>query len=154
MALGAGPCDLGRGLMDGSDAHDLTTHPRDDVRTLLVDDSQAFLDAAADVVGATRGFTSVGAVSSPSRALELLVSRRPGLAVVDVHMPQMDGIELTRRIKALRPATAVMLISAHAPDELPPGAHSCGADLVLDKREFGPSRLRELASTLAGSGPA
>lgn len=117
----------------------------DTVRTLIVDDSPAFLAAAADVVGATPGFTSVGAVSSPDLALELLVSRNPGLALIDVNMPGMNGIELTRRIKVLRPATSVALISANAPDQLPPDAHSCGADVVIDKREFGPRRLRELA---------
>lgn len=131
--------------MDRSRAHDLAGQERaDDVRTLLVDDSPAFLDVATDVVAATPGFSAVGAVTSPSRALELLVSERPELALVDVNMPEMDGIELTRRMKVLRPETAVALISGDAPDQLPPGAHTCGADLILDKRKFGPRRLREI----------
>jgi len=122
------------------------------VRTLLVDDSEAFLDVASDVVGATPGFISIGAVSDPAKALELLLSRRPELAVIDVHMPRMDGIELTRRFKALRPATTVALISADAPDQLPPAARTCGADVVFDKREFGPRRLRDIAGSMRPPG--
>lgn len=123
--------------------HDLQD-PDHDVRTLVVDDSEAFLEVAADVVGATPGFTSVGVVSSPSVALDLLISSEPELAVIDVHMPRMDGIELTRRFKSLRPQTAVALISADDPEHLPPAVRECGADAVLDKRDFGPRWLRSL----------
>lgn len=118
--------------------------PMSDVRTLVVDDSEAFLEVAADVVGATPGFISIGAVSSPRAALGLLVAHKPELAVIDVHMPQMDGIELTRRIKELRPQTAVALVSADDPEHLPPAVRACGADAVLDKRDFGPRWLRSL----------
>lgn len=123
--------------------HDLQD-PDHDVRTLVVDDSEAFLEVAADVVGATPGFTSIGTVSSPSAALGLLVARKPQLAVIDVHMPQMNGIELARRFKELRPETAVALISADDPEHLPPAVRECGADAVLDKRDFGPRWLRSL----------
>lgn len=119
----------------------------------MVDDSPEFLDVAAEVVAATPGFTAVGAVSSPGEALALLVSQRAELALVDVHMPEMDGIELTRRIKALRPATTVALISADAPDQLPLAARSCGADVVLDKRDFGPRRLRAIAAAFGDGAP-
>lgn len=118
------------------------------MRILLVDDSPAFLDVAADVVGATPGLTSIGAVSSPDEALALVASQQPELAVVDVNMPQMAGTELTRRIKALCPATAVALISAYEPGQLPPDAHSCGADAILEKRDFLPQRLRAIAADL------
>ena len=121
------------------------------MKTLVVDDSPAFLDVASDVVDATPGFTSVGAVSSPRLALELLVSREPELAVIDFHMPEMDGIELTRRFKATRPATTVALISADDLEQLPPAARSCGADEILDKRDFGPRRLREIGASLRGA---
>lgn len=122
------------------------------MRTLVVDDSPAFLDVAFDVVSATPGFTSVGAASSALEALELLLSGEPELVLVDVHMPRISGIELTRRIKALRPATAVALISADAPDQLPPEVCTCGADVVLDKRDFGPRRLQALAGRLSSNG--
>ena len=123
--------------------------PESDVRTLVVDDSEAFLEVAADVLGATPGFVSVGVVSSPDAALGLLVSREPGLAIIDVHMPQIDGLELTRRFKELRPETAVALISADDPEHLPPGVRDSKADAVIDKRHFGPRWLRSLLPRLA-----
>lgn len=113
-----------------------------EVRTLIVDDHPAFLDAAARVLAATAGFRSVGEVPTPEAALAIAARERPELAIVDVRMPLMDGIELTERLRATSPTTTVMLISAELPERIPAAAGRCGAVAVLRKQDFGVDLLR------------
>jgi CheY-like chemotaxis protein len=84
--------------------------------------------------------------------LAALAALRPGgegeppfaLALVDVRMPDMDGIEVTRRIKASHPETVVVLISAQDPTGLSPAVESCGAVALVRKQELGAELLRRL----------
>jgi DNA-binding NarL/FixJ family response regulator len=122
------------------------------VRTLVVDDHDHFLRVAADVVRATPGFEYAGEAGSGAEALAILEAAAPDLAIVDVRMPDLDGIELTRRIKARSPATVVALISAQEPADLPPAASECGADEVACKQEFGPAMLRRMWAAHGGAG--
>jgi DNA-binding NarL/FixJ family response regulator len=114
------------------------------IRTMVVDDHPEFLRAAAEVVRATPGFESVGEAGCADDAIDLVSRLHPDLALVDVHMPGVDGIELTRRIKAIRPETVVALISADDEPDLPTAVAGCGADRLLRKQEFGPGALRRL----------
>jgi DNA-binding NarL/FixJ family response regulator len=104
-----------------------------EVGVLTVDDQEYFLAAAREVIEATPGFSVAGEAMSGSEALELL-ERDPGaqLALVDVRMPGMDGVECAALMRQARPELAVVLISSGDV----PGAER--------KEDFGPARLREL----------
>jgi CheY-like chemotaxis protein len=88
------------------------------VTVLAVDDHPRFLEAARAVVEATPGFAWAGGASSGEEALASAAGGEPDLVLVDVNMPQMDGFELTRRLRAAHPRTLVALISAQKPEEL------------------------------------
>lgn len=88
------------------------------VSVLAVDDHPRFLEAAKAVVEATPGFAWAGGASSGEEALATAAGGEPDLVLVDVNMPQMDGFELTRRLRLSHPRTLVALISAQKPDEL------------------------------------
>ena len=111
------------------------------VTVLAVDDHPRFLEAARAVVEATPGFTWAGGASSGEEALATAAGGEPDLVLVDVNMPQMDGFELTRRLRRSHPRTLVALISAQKPDEL---RRSGGSEehLVFAKESLRPSWLR------------
>jgi DNA-binding NarL/FixJ family response regulator len=88
------------------------------VTVLAVDDHPQFLAAAKAVVEATPGFAWAGGASSGEEALATAAGGEPDLILVDVNMPQMDGFELTRRLRLSHPRTLVALISAQRPEEL------------------------------------
>ena len=84
---------------------------------------------------------------SGADALAVVDGVDPDLVLIDVHMPEMSGIEASRRICALHPEIVVVLISTADPSELPAAARSCGAAEVLRKQDLGPATMRRIWAT-------
>jgi DNA-binding NarL/FixJ family response regulator len=115
-----------------------------DVAVLTVDDQRVFREAAHDVIESTDGFTSVGEVGSAHEALTMIEEERPELILVDVRMPGVDGIELTKLIKRAHPELVVALISLEDPENLPAELSTSGAEAFVCKQDFGPRALQGL----------
>src|SRR5215470_20435544 len=110
------------------------------ITVLAVDDREVFLRAARELIAATPGFEQVGEAGSGPEAVQLAADLRPDLALVDVRMPGMDGIETARRLHACDPAMVVVLISL---DEIPELLSGDVAACVR-KQELSTRRLQEL----------
>jgi len=106
------------------------------IRTLLVDDSEAFLDGARDWLAAREGFTVVGTARSGTDALEAIERLEPDLVLLDLVMPGLDGFQVTRRIKARPDPPWVVIITFHASNAARQEATAAGADGMLSKVEF------------------
>jgi two-component system invasion response regulator UvrY len=122
------------------------------VNVVTVDDQPHFRVAARDVIGATPGFESVGEACSGAEALEVVEELGPQLVLVDVRMPDMDGIETARRMKAAHPDIVVVLISIEDVANVPAAASTSGAAALVQKQDFKPSLLRRLWSEHGNSG--
>lgn len=120
--------------------------PDSAVGVLVVDDQAVFRLAAHDVVEATPGFEAVGEASSGEEAIGLVHDLRPDLVLMDVRMPEMDGVETARRIVESRAGSVVVLISVDDEVELPAGAATCGAATFIRKQDFGSATLYTLWS--------
>jgi two-component system invasion response regulator UvrY len=114
------------------------------VRVLTVDDHAPFLEVAEELMRATPGFESAGEASSGEEALAAVDAAHPDLVLVDVHMPDMSGIEVARRIKRSGNGPVVVLITAQDLTQLPAAARDCGAAEVISKQQLGPMTLRRL----------
>jgi CheY-like chemotaxis protein len=108
---------------------------------LIVDDSVTNLHV---LNGALRGHFQVKAAKDGAKALRLAAQARPDLILLDVMMPEMDGPEVCRRLKA-DPATAhipvVFLSGSDSPDEVASCLDAGGAEHLLKPIE--PATLRE-----------
>lgn len=78
---------------------------------LLVDDNEVFRRATGRVLRAV-GYQVVGEAENGRRAVELTQALRPNLILMDIEMPEMDGITASRKIQRSRP-TPVILLTAH-----------------------------------------
>ena len=114
------------------------------VEVLTVDDQAVFRAVARDVIDATSGFRPAGEAASGPEALELITGSGARLALVDVRMPGMDGVETARRLRAADPDLVVVLISAQEKRDLPSSVSACGAAALIRKQEFGPRLLKQL----------
>ena len=85
----------------------------DGVRLLLVDDHPMFLQGLQTLLLA-RGFTVIGLAHSGPEAVQKCRDLRPDLVVMDLHMPNGDGLDATRLIKAEFPAIKVVILTVSA----------------------------------------
>jgi DNA-binding NarL/FixJ family response regulator len=114
-------------------AHDQTL-----VRVLAVDDSEVYRHVLCAVVAATPGFEIVGVASSGRETLALVDSLAVELVLVDVNMPDLDGIETGLRIRRRHPDVVVLLLTATR--------HASVSDpslMVEDKRDLSPQWLAD-----------
>lgn len=83
-------------------------------RLLLVDDHPVFLEGLAVLLADQDWAEVVGLARTASEALEKQPAVRADVAVVDLRLPDLDGVELTRRLLARQPALRVLLLTMHA----------------------------------------
>jgi two-component system invasion response regulator UvrY len=114
------------------------------VAVVTVDDQAVFRSVAREVVEATPGFEPAGEAASGEEALQLVQQVNPQLALVDVRMPGMDGVETARRLRAAHPELVIVLISLEDPKSIPSSAAESGAVTFVRKQDFRPALLRSL----------
>jgi two-component system invasion response regulator UvrY len=114
------------------------------VDVLTVDDQEIFRAVAREVIDATPGFEPSGEAASGLEALALIADSRAGLALVDVRIPGMDGVETARRLRAADPELVIVLISLEERRDLPSSVSACGAAALVRKQDFCPRLLKKL----------
>lgn len=80
------------------------------VRVLVVDDNDGFRESLAALLNG-EDLEVVGQTSSGLEAIELAQRLCPDVVLMDVRMPEMDGIETTRRLKAIQPSLGVVALT-------------------------------------------
>ena len=122
------------------------------VRILVVDDHQMLREALVGMLELS-GFEVVGAVADGADATYLAAELLPDVVLMDLSMPVLNGLDATRLLREVAPATAIVVFSAFDSAELKRQAFAAGAVAYLPKG-CSVERLRatvEAAVTLAGS---
>ena len=83
----------------------------DQIRVLIVDDIPETRDHLTKLLGFESDMTVVGAASSGNEAIELAHSLMPDVVLMDINMPDMDGIAATELLSAQVPTAAVVMMS-------------------------------------------
>lgn len=98
---------------------------------LIVDDEEQIRATVRGVLG-DEGFRVVEAANGRA-ALDVLEAEKPVLVLLDIWMPELDGIELLREIQRIRPKTKVIVISGHGNIETAVRATQLGAFDFIEK---------------------
>lgn len=148
---GAGTVSTGCPACHASGVH-FDGRPRT-VQVLIVDDQLSFRRAARGVVELTDGFEVAGEVTSGEASIDAARALRPDLVLMDVHLPGVDGMEASRRIKAgaADDGPVIFLLSTYEAADFAERTLECGAAAYLAKAEFGPERLAAAWSALTAS---
>jgi DNA-binding NarL/FixJ family response regulator len=116
-------------------------------RILVVDDSPIFLEAVASLLSAAEGMEVVGTASSGREALERVPELEPDLVLMDLAMPDINGLEAARRLAILPRRPRVIIMTTHKERAYRAAALSAGADGFLHKPDL-EAQLLPLIRTL------
>ena len=111
---------------------------------LVIDDQPFFHEAARAVIETVDEFRLVGAVDSGVEGVRAADELDPAVVLLDVRMPEMDGIETARRIREKHAETVIVLLSVDDVEHVPASMASCGASAFVRKQDFGRGMLRRL----------
>lgn len=100
-------------------------------RVLIVDDERFFREALTDILTAAKFATDVA--QDGREALAKLVDPHFGVVILDIQMPGMDGLQVLARLREMRPALRVIILSAHTDQERVLEALRAGAADYLAK---------------------
>jgi len=89
----------------------------DQITVLLVDDHKVVRQGVRAFLEAHSEFVVVGEAESGTRAIKLAEQYIPDVVLMDLIMPEMDGVEATRRIKNISPRTHIVVLTSYHDDE-------------------------------------
>lgn len=97
------------------------------LRILIADDHEIVRKGVRDVIEAHPGWEVCGEAADGQNALEIALREKPDVAVLDVSLPVLNGVALTRRLKQECPKINVLLFTMHDDDETVSGGLAAGA---------------------------
>jgi len=106
---------------------------RTPVRVVIVDDHRLFVDALALLLNHDDRLDVIGTAGDGRSAIELAVAQQAEVAVIDVRMPEIDGLETARRLRTRSPETRVILVTGLDEPRLEKQAREAGAVALLTK---------------------
>ncbi len=129
----------------------MTTPAPDPIRVLLADDHAIVRKGIREFLEEDCGITVVAEASDGREAVRLAGEHQPNVAVLDVQMPHVNGIEATRQIKATSPNVRILIITAYDDDPYIFALLRAGADGYMLK-DADPDDLVRAVKTVAAGG--
>lgn len=86
------------------------------IRVVIADDQRVVRDGLAMLVGLMDGIDLVAAAADGSEAIEAVAREEPDVVLMDLRMPDTDGVEATRQIRSTRSDTQVLVLTTYADD--------------------------------------
>jgi NarL family two-component system response regulator LiaR len=120
------------------------------IKILIADDHAFVREGTRRILEQEPDLEVVAEAGNGEEAVALASDLKPDVAIIDVAMPKLDGIEATRRIKALCPAVAVLVLSAYDDDQFVFGLLEAGAAGYLLKSVRGHEIVDAIRAVDAG----
>lgn len=123
---------------------------RDKIRVFLVDDHALIRQALRDKFAREPDIEVVGAAATARSAVAMVQSAQPDVAVLDVQLPDGDGVTICREIRSAVPDTACLMLTGYTGDEALIGAIMAGAAGYVSKEKFAGALVAAVRDVAAG----
>jgi len=120
------------------------------IRILIADDHEIFRRGLAAELTQVPGWAVVAEATNGKHAVELAAEVKPDLVVLDLSMPELNGLEAARRIIAADPAARVLILTAHESEQVVREVLSAGARGYVLKSDAGRILVTALQALLDG----
>jgi len=120
------------------------------MRILVVDDHEVVRRGICSVLATESSLTLCGEAVDGKDAVEKAKILRPDIIVMDITMPQMNGLDATREIKRLLPDTEIVIVSQHEAPEMVRQAFNAGARAYVVKSTVAKELLAAIAKVNKG----
>jgi len=124
--------------------------PRARISVFLLDDHEPFRRGVRTLLAAERDIDVVGEAGTAQSALEWVPRLSPDVAVLDVRLPDGDGVSVCREIRSAVPGTACLMLTAFASDEAVLGSIMAGAAGYVSKQTCGADLVSAVRVVAAG----
>jgi len=122
----------------------------DRITILIADDHALMRDGIRRILERESDFEVVAEAGDGEVAITLIESLKPDIAIIDIAMPKVDGIEVTKYVKASCPGTAVLILTAYDDDEFVFGLVEAGAAGYLLKSVQSQELVQAIRAIRAG----
>ena len=121
------------------------------IRVVVVDDHALHRDGTRQILAAHPDLQVVGDAASGEEALALVNQLHPRVVLMDIRLPGMNGIEVTRQLTRDHPDVRVLMVSAYDEDEYVRGALDAGAAGYLRKTAPGRELVEAVRAVASGA---
>ena len=119
-------------------------------RIVIADDHEMVRRGLVATLADVERWRVVALADNGREAAELVVTHKPDIAILDLSMPELNGLDATRRILAARPETCVLILTAHESEQLVREVLAAGARGYVLKSDAGRILVRAVEALLEG----
>jgi two-component system response regulator NreC len=116
------------------------------LRILIADDHEVVREGVRAMIEQEPGWEVCGVATNGREAVALALKLKPDLVIVDMTMPELDGVQVVRQIKRALPQTEMLVFSAHESESIISEAFAAGAKSYIRKADAGRHLISALRS--------
>lgn len=120
------------------------------IRVLLVDDVEAYRSGVRSLLGEVPDLSIVAEAADGREAVRRALLERPDVALVDLQLPNLDGVEVTRRLRIELPSCRIVILTTFDDDDRLFGALRAGASGYLTKDVSAPRLIEAVRAAARG----
>ena len=123
------------------------------IRIILADDHPLIRQAARSWIEKNLDMEIVAEANSGRETVNLVTKLKPDIVILDISMPDLNGIEVTRKIRSMYPEIKILVLSVHTDDEHISSLIQAGVDGYLTKDIIGEEIVHAIRTILDGERP-